>query len=75
MLRKVLTDQRKSLDEATICDLLKAKINNSNPCYENSKLISEGMLSSVKTATRRSVSKSPKDSTLYSQTECISDSD
>ena len=58
MVRKIETDQRKHLDPSTICSLLSAKVNNDHPCYDNAHLISTRFLTSVKTATRRSLQQS-----------------
>ena len=38
--RSLVTDQRKSLDPSTVCDLLSAKINNSKSCFDSSHLLS-----------------------------------
>ena len=57
MVRKIVTDQRVTLDLSTVCDLLSAKINSSKPCFDSSHLLSAAFLRSVKTATCRSVRK------------------
>ena len=59
MIRKICTDHRKSLAPSTICDLLSAKLNNSNVCYDNCKLLTTDFLRSIKTATSRSLGKTP----------------
>ena len=47
-----MTDHRKRLDSSTICDLLS---NNSKPSFDNSHLLSDDFLTSVKTATKRTL--------------------
>ena len=59
MVRKICTDQQKSLAPSTICDLLIAKLNNSNMCYDSSNLLTTDFLRSIKTATSRSLGKIP----------------
>ena len=54
-VRKIETEQRKSLDPSTVCDLLSTKINNDHACYDGKHLVSESLLRSVKTATCRSL--------------------
>ena len=55
MVRNIVTDHRRRLDPSTICDLLSAKVNNSKPCFDNSHLLSDDFLNSVKTATKRTL--------------------
>ena len=62
MVRKIETELRKQLDPSTVCDLLSVKVNNDNPCYGNKPLLTEDMLASAKSATRRSLSKVTDDS-------------
>ena len=57
MVRKIDTEQRKRLDSSTVNALLSAKINNDHHCYDNKYLLDTDFLTSVKTATRRSLEK------------------
>ena len=57
MVRKIETEERGKLDPSTVCDLLSVKINNDKPCYLNSHLINDSMLSNAKSATMKSLEK------------------
>ena len=59
MVRKICTDHQKSLAPSIICNLLSAKLNNSNVCYDNCKLLTTDFLRSIKTANSRSLGKTP----------------
>ena len=59
MVRKIETEERRQLDVSTVCDLLRVKINNDNPCYSNKHLINDHILSKAKSATKESLKKTP----------------
>ena len=65
MVRKIITDQRVSLDPSTVCYLLSAKIHNSKPCFNRSHLLLADFLRSVNSATCKSLRKT----TTQSQSE------
>ena len=53
MVRKIETELRGNLDPSTVCDLLSVKVNNDQPCYDSKDLMTESLIESAKTATRR----------------------
>ena len=55
MVRNIVTDHQKRLDSSTIWDLLSAKVNNSKPCFDDSHLLSDDFLKSVKTEKKRTL--------------------
>lgn len=57
MVRKIETEERRQLDPSTVCDLLSVKINNDKPCFSNSHLMNDNMLSKAKKATMESLKK------------------